>query len=462
MDLPLSRIEAGESPPRRLIWVWLGGGLGLAACWSAIVYLGRSGPEDPRLALPVAGLLFVALAAYFSRPSFERRMVTGTTATRLGAIRAVTCGIALLMTLAERLPLLAEMGSALRQGHGRGFGKLLDALPFYRPLLASPEGLAVIQWATALLLLAAAIGYHTRIAVPLAALAFFVLSSILRLFTYGFHSGIVILELLAILAITPCGDGFSLDRWIAARRGSLPPSRHPGTYGWAELTCLAAIASCYVCAGASKLRAGRDWFRPESFEYKLLTDSLQPIYLDMPWKLSLWLHHAHAPAALYTFLAVAGVAVETTYGAILFSRRLRAPVALAAAGLHLGILFLQNILFLDLLLIQLVLVDRAPRGSAGITAAEATPERPTAHWRLPAAGVAALVATCGLIWMLRVECFPLTSWAMYSDVNRSPLRYVKMIAVLEDGSEIRLPPSEYALAAFPNSASTLKKAFVPS
>ena len=461
LERPLSRAEPAAPLRSGSRLAWLGGGLLLAACWAGIACLGNRAWSDPRRAVPAAGLLLAALASYFSRPSFERRMVADTPATRLGVVRATTAGIALLMTAAERLPELARIGSSFR-GRSPGFAGVLDLLPVYSALLASPTALALLQWGTALPLLAATLGYRSRLSVPLSGLAFFVLSGIPRAFTYRYHTGVIIIELLAILSLTPCGDGFSVDRLLAGRRGRSAPARAPGTYGWSVLACLAAIACCYACAAASKLLAGPAWFGRESFEFKLLTDSLEPIYLDTPWKLSLWLHHAHAPAALYTSLAAAGVATEAAYVAILFSRRLRTPLALAATGLHLGILLLQNILFLDLLLIQLVVLDRARPvdGLAAPATAATTPLVP--RWRLPAAAVAALVATCALVWMLGVEFFPLTGWTMYAHVNRSPVIYHQMVAVLEDGSAIRLPQSAYAIAAFPNSSALLKRAFDPA
>jgi hypothetical protein len=76
---------------------------------------------------------------------------------------------------------------------------------------------------------------------------------------------------------------------------------------------------------------------------------------EFDWRLALSL--ASAPDLVFSLLAVVSVAGEVGFGLVLFSRVARRILPIAMVMMHLGILALQKILFLDLILLQLAFID---------------------------------------------------------------------------------------------------------
>jgi predicted DCC family thiol-disulfide oxidoreductase YuxK len=88
----------------------------------------------------------------------------------------------------------------------------------------------------------------------------------------------------------------------------------------------------------------------------LLGSALAP--MEFEWSLSL--HLVGAPDFVLVALAVVAVLSELLFAFVLFSPLARRLVPMAAVAMHLGILFLQNILFLDLILLQAIFYDFSP------------------------------------------------------------------------------------------------------
>jgi len=114
------------------------------------------------------------------------------------------------------------------------------------------------------------------------------------------------------------------------------------------------IALPYVAAGLSKIRnGGLFWWESVNMRDRLYAISLDPMEFD--WKLSLSL--APAPDILFSLLGIAAVLSELTFGLVLVSRTARQILPIMMILMHIGIIFLQNILFFDLILLQLVFFD---------------------------------------------------------------------------------------------------------
>ena len=69
------------------------------------------------------------------------------------------------------------------------------------------------------------------------------------------------------------------------------------------------------------------------------------------------LYLAPAPDILFAMLGLFAVLTETSFGLVLFSRIARRILPVMAIMMHIGILLLQRILFLDLILLQFVFFD---------------------------------------------------------------------------------------------------------
>ncbi|MEO8277730.1 MAG: hypothetical protein ABI639_16065 [Thermoanaerobaculia bacterium] len=410
----------------------------------------------------VAVVGYQLIAAASRSPRFAERFVPPATPGMLGAIRAWVATVLLISALWENLASTALLPRGMV--NIEGIFRLLYALPIgFAKLVASANALGVFQTFTVLLLVAAAVGYRTRWTVPLAASAYLVMAGIFRQYAWFYHSGLVPMFLLFVLSFTPCGDGFSIDRWLRSRRGLPVPEAARATlaYGWARFLLWTTLALPYVEAGLSKLRrGGLGWADPANLKSVLLVDTLNPMQFD--WGVTL--HLLHAPDALFWAIGVGTILGETGFGLVLFSRRARQLMPLVTIGMHFGIWLLQNVLFFDLILLQAILYDWRPVGQwianrFPVLRAPGSPGVPpaTATWgrALPSASVpvdwarrlrilAAVFITC---WGIRVEEFPLTAMQMYSKPDTTGIiEWIAVRATFASG-ETRKAPIEAAIPA---------------
>lgn len=421
--------------------------------------------EDGRWAA-LAALALQALTAATRGVRFAERFVPPATPGALGAIRALVAGVLLASALWEHLPSSALLPREMIHGVGPALG-LLYALPIgFERFVASEAALGAFQALTIAGLTCAAVGWRTRWSVPLAAAAYLVMAGILRQYAWFYHTGLVPLYLLTALAFTPCGDGFSVDRWLRTRRGEPVPDADAATlrYGWPRFFVWTALALPYVFAGLSKLRrGGLEWPSADNLKSILLVDTLNPMQFD--WGVTLRL--VGAPDALFWGIGLATLVGEIGYGSVLFSRRGRLIFPALTLGMHLGIWLLQNVLFFDLILLQAVFYDwRALRHAlaagrlpplATLTPSPlpslarsapsdlgAAPEA-TPCWPRRLRALAALGIVC---WAIRIEEFPFTAMQMYSQPNLTGvIEWHAVVAETESGRRIRAP-IERAIPAF--------------
>jgi hypothetical protein len=213
------------------------------------------------------------------------------------------------------------------------------------------------------------------------------------------------------------------------------------------------IALPYFAAGMSKIRnGGAAWFMPANLRGILLQDTLDPMQFD--WRVTLRL--LDLPAALFALLAVAAVASELLYPTVLFSRTARRWVPPITAALHLGIWFLQNILFFDLILIQLVFLDwdrlanrltasrrRVVDGVPRVAERASEPAPSAAETAAAATWTPRLRFMTGLLlfcWLALVEQYPFTAFQMYSGAGNSDvISYLRVEAQYASGATARAP-----------------------
>jgi predicted DCC family thiol-disulfide oxidoreductase YuxK len=226
----------------------------------------------------------------------------------------------------------------------------------FESFVTNGTSLRVFHWLTELILFLGAIGWRTRVVIPLAAFCAFVLNGILIDYSFFWHQNLVPIYLLAVLSCTPCGDGWSVDRLWKVYQGRPVPdtARASPIYGWSRYACWVVIALPYVGNGLGKLRdGGLFWWNATNMRSMLYHDTLTPREFD--WALSL--HLAPAPDILFATLGLIAVLTETSFGLVLFSRIARRILPVMAIMMHIGILLLQRILFLDLILLQFVFFD---------------------------------------------------------------------------------------------------------
>jgi predicted DCC family thiol-disulfide oxidoreductase YuxK len=238
-----------------------------------------------------------------------------------------------------------------------GLMVLLDILPtrFERFVASGPE-LWAFQCVTEILLFLGMIGCRTRIVVPLAMLCAYVFNGILREFSFFWHQNLVPIYVLAVLSFTPCGDGWSLDRLRRIYGGSPVPDAEQAVplYGWSRYACWVPVALLYCWSGLSKLRqSGLMWANPTNMRNVMYEESLSGRW----YPLGQGLHLAWAPDFAFVLLGLVAISGELTYPTVLFSKRARRIVPLITIGMHVGIMLLQDIVFLDLIALNFILLD---------------------------------------------------------------------------------------------------------
>jgi hypothetical protein len=240
-----------------------------------------------------------------------------------------------------------------------GIIDLLYLLPGFEVFVTSPWALGFYEMGTALVLFLGLIGWRTRWTLPLGAAAYLVFAGLFRHYAWFYHTGLVPLYLLAVLAFLPAGDGFSVDRLRRLWRGTAGPSAHVATrrYGWARYAVWTALALPYVAAGFSKLRNGGPlWWDAVNFKYILFYSALRPMEFSFDGGLLL----TSAPDLLFEAMALAAILGEMFYGLVLVSKWGRWIMPTVMLGMHVGILFLQDILFFDLILLQVIFFNLRP------------------------------------------------------------------------------------------------------
>ena len=317
-------------------------------------------------------------------------------------------------------------------------------IPGFDQLLASPQALRGFEHVTLVLLVSAAVGLFTRWTLPAAVLCYAVMGSILRSYDHIFHQGIVPLYALALLAFAPCADALSVDRWLRARRGlPVPPAREPSfRYGMGRYLVWLAIALPYVMAGLSKVRnAGPWWWEAGQMRQMVYAMAAEPTHFGFQgWRL-----FAGAPDWVWALLGLGALGGELLFGLVLVSRMARRFLPAFIASMHVGILFIQNIFFPDLLAIQAVFYNwRAPLDRVRGRMRAAPPEHPAERrgFSRPERRLVVVAVAFTLVsyanWAARTEAFPFTAWQMFSGrATPGPVEHVRPMVVYQDGTRER-------------------------
>ncbi len=262
----------------------------------------------------------------------------------LAAIRILACLVMLGYVLTSDLSSTARLPRELLVP--MGLISLLGQVPGFSWFLSTAFVLGSFQVATGVLLLLGAVGWRARVTMPLAALATLVYVGIFWHYTYFFHQCLIGIYVLVAVSLAPCADAWSFDS--AARRTTL---KSTDVYGWWRYLCWIVVALPYFLAGLSKLRGtGMSWWWPDNLRGKIFRDTLSDGLLN--WDLGLLL--VDAPDAIFAAIGLFTLSLELCFVSVLFSRAARQVLPLLVIGLHLGILLLQDFIFIDAVFMQLV------------------------------------------------------------------------------------------------------------
>lgn len=303
----------------------------------------------------VCWLALGALTLVFDSRAFGRRFVPPATP---GAIGVIRCLVSLLcifyVTIWDDLPALAHLPSEMRKPMGSL--EFFYKIPGFAAMVASEDALRAFRAVLVALFICCAVGFKTRILLPIASVLFLAFGGLVRSYQWYYHNGLIPWYILTVLIFMPHSDGWSVDRLIRIWRGKpVPPSDKPAMrYGWARYVIWMCVAVPYVEAGASKLRnTGFDWWHAHNMRQMLSADSLKP----NTEKDNLTLMLDEAPDWIFAGLGLAGVGGELLMGLVLFSATARLIMPAVMFSMHIGIKLFQGILFLDLMILETIFYD---------------------------------------------------------------------------------------------------------
>ncbi len=219
------------------------------------------------------------------------------------------------------------------------------------PLLPG-EWLRTLEWVWLAALGLSGIGLLTRLSTTLA----FLLGTYLLWLPHNFgklhHMDAIMVLVMGIMALSHCGDGWSVDRLIErARRRISPPSTFPGLsgeYRWPIRAVWLAMALVFFAAGVSKLRnSGLEWAFSDNLALMLIKANALAytgVAPPLPWGLYLG-----QQAWLCQLLAAATLIGELAYPLALLSRRARWILVPGIFLIQIGIFLLFVPAFVELI-----------------------------------------------------------------------------------------------------------------
>lgn len=387
---------------------------------------------DTVVIVAIAAITVPAISAL--RSSRISKWVPPATPEALGAIRAWIALILLASVVWEDIASSAWLPRSMLI-NDLWVIRFLSALPIgFDRMLVSESALHVFEAGTMLFIVMAMIGLFTRWTVPAAAICYLIFSAILRSYAWSYHTGVIPLYAMLILSFTPCGDAWSVDRWLRRRKGKeVPPARVAQVqYGIGRYLVWMVIAIPYTMAGLSKVRrSGLLWWQSDFMEERIITTVLEPMHFtyDIAFRL------LGGPRWLWGAMGLAAIVAEVAMVLVLVSPLIRKVLPAVTAAMHVAILFMQNILFPDLIAIQAVFYDwkvLSPRRLQGLQLNDA---RGWIWARRQAIVAQGFVLLAFFLWASRTENFPLTAMQMFSRA-RAPqsVQYVRPVVRYADGT----------------------------
>lgn len=268
------------------------------------------------------------------------------TALSLGVCRAVVHGTFLIAVLTTSFSALGELPVTILRPTG---AMKLVPWGFFDRLL-TPGGMVALKVVMLLVLAFGCAGLFTSVSTKLALLLVLFYQGLVRSFGHFNHDEMIAVYYLAVLAFTPCGDGFSLDQSLRKKSQSRPAF----VYSYPILLLWCLMAWVYFSSALIKLRvAGLAYLAPDNLPVLSIFHSLDNLH-DTQFKLAFLLPQFRS----YLPFAVGVVLLwELVFPVAIFSRRLRWWILGFGVVFHVATLFLMNIFFPYQLAMYLVFVN---------------------------------------------------------------------------------------------------------
>lgn len=220
---------------------------------------------------------------------------------------------------------------------------------FYEQLL-TPTGMLILKVALIVSLAAGTIGFLTPISTKTSFLLVLLYQGLLRSFGHFNHDEMLAVYCLAVLAFTPCGDEFSLDKRLRKNRKDRPAF----AYAYPILLMQLLMAWVYFSSALIKLRvAGLSYLNPNNLPALAIYHSLDNLH-DTSFRIAFWLPQIKAYLPIFVGLVLLW---EFLFPLAVFFRRLRWPILGVGVAFHLTTLLVMNIFFPHQLALYLLFVD---------------------------------------------------------------------------------------------------------
>jgi hypothetical protein len=252
----------------------------------------------------------------------------------LGMIRAAICGFVLFEVLLTDFLDLSRLPATVIRPTGA-----MQIIPWriYEALLTQ-GGILTFKALLVISLILATAGYLTGAATKSAALLFLFYQGLVRSFGHFNHDEMPIVYILIVLAFTPCGDAFSLDRLFRRTReraGEL-------AYGYPILLMRILVSWSYFTAAIIKLRiSGLAYFSADNLPTLAIMHSLDNLHATH-FRLAFWLPHARGFATLAVIVLLLW---ELAFPLAIFSKTARRIILPVGVVFHLSTLFFMNLFF---------------------------------------------------------------------------------------------------------------------
>lgn len=262
------------------------------------------------------------------------KRVAPTDADALAVNRAAFCAFVLLQMLLTDFAAFGHLPTTIMRPTG---AMQLLSWPIYDAVI-TPRGMVILKAMLAVSLLAASLGLITSISTKSAALLFLFYEGLVRSFGLFNHDEMIGVYILVVLAFTPCGDGFSLDRMWAR----VKPRRPGFAYGYPILLMRILVAWSYFSSALIKLRVtGFRYFSADNLPVISIWHSLDNLH-ESQHKLAFWLPNIRGITGAILIVILLW---ELLFPLAIFSKIARRIILPFGLVFHLSTIFFMNISF---------------------------------------------------------------------------------------------------------------------
>jgi len=269
----------------------------------------------------------------------------------LGVVRSIVHGTFLISVVLTSFSALGSLPPTILRPTGA-----MKLLPWsLYDQIQTPSGMVILKTAMVLSLLLSTAGFLTVISTKTSFLLVLFYQGFVRSFGHFNHDEMLAVYYLAVLAFTPCGDGFSLDSWLAKTKKERPLFAH----AYPILLVQLLMAWVYFSSALIKLRvAGLKYLSMDNLPVLAIFHSLDNLH-DTGFRLAFWLPEVRS----YLPFAVGLVLIwELLFPLAIFWRRVRWWILGVGIVFHLSTLFLMNIFFPHQLAMYLIFVNWDRKG----------------------------------------------------------------------------------------------------